>query len=694
MKIAHKPLVLFILLFGQALLVFAQKDKFMDPELQQLKANLAAAKHDTTRMMAYVAISYYFGEAQFQYDSALVYAKKAEQIANKYPNSPKILQVLNCLGRAWKMLLASMIKPDSVLKSFYFEQADKNFNKCIKKANQLDNEEYFIRAFFNKNILYSNISNKYRYFKGSLELISHFQNKAKWNSLDSLLLRRTYKNLCINLDYQMGSKKFNEYLAHLKKITPNEGKDYEQLCLLLFEQHALSWDKKDEQKFLEEYQNFKKTFKHIYRINELEQYLALYYFTIQEYEKSFQLMANYSPQNDGNSIEGYRNPGLLTSSGMKYMHMGKNAYMLNRNREAIRYLNKAIRYFNPIVNTVGMENEKYTTLLYLGKAYKKAGKYKEALSCNEQADILYKQMHDVGIQALMAENDVHLEEIKQEKKLHEARTQTLLKEQEIEIQKKQKYAFLAISILALLSAAWAVYSFIKTRKQNQIISQQAAALEESNHLKDKIFALLSHDLRSPINRLVVSLNQSIESQRSTIQLELKSVQDILNNIIHWASMQLKKATPVYANIPLQALADELIDEYYYALEDKSLTFLNNIDSEVRIKTDESYLKIVLRNLISNAIKFTPSNGYIQIACQITPQNVEILLKDTGVGIAAQKIESLFQLPAPTVGTKQEKGTGLGLSLSADIVKKLGGAIQLKSQEGKGTQVVVALPCVA
>jgi len=376
---------------------------------------------------------------------------------------------------------------------------------------------------------------------------------------------------------------------------------------------------------------------------------------------------------------------------MKYMLMGQNAYMLNRNQEAIGYLNKAIRYFNPILSSVSLENEKYTSLLYLGKAYKKAGKYREALACNEQADSLYKQMHDVGIQALMAENDVHLAEIKQGKKLNEARTQTLLKEQEIEIQKKQKYTFLAISILALLSAVWAVYSFIKTRQQNQIISLQAAALEESNHLKDKIFALLSHDLRSPINRLVVSLNQSIESQRSAIQSELKGVQDILNNILYWASMQLKKTTPAYTNVPLQALADELIDEYHYALEDKNITFLNGIDHDIKVKTDEGYLKIVLRNLISNAIKFTESGGYIRISSQSSQEKVEILLKDTGVGIAANKLESIFQLPVPSVGTNQEKGTGLGLNLSLDIVRKLGGSLKIQSKEGKGTQIAVVLP---
>lgn len=677
--------VLALLCVGGASGAYAQEA--LDPELQKLKANLAAAKHDTTRMMAYVDISMYFQEVQIQNDSALVYAVKAEPLANKYPNYPKVSKVWNNLGRAYKALHLS--STDQVARHFYFEQAEKAFNKCMEQAKKLGNEEYLIRGWFNKNMLYDDLPNKYRFFKGSLEFINYLQQKAQYNTLDSVLLSRTYKHLCIVLDYQMGSKKFNDYLRHLKNLVPKKGADYETLFLLTFEQHALLWKKTDEQEFLEEYQTNKQTFKSSFNLDNLEDYLALYYFTIQEYEKSFRIMVNYTPNNYENEFNG--NGKWLCSIGIKYMRMGQSAYMLNRNQEAIKYLNKAIHYITPVENTIGLENEKYTTLLYLGKAYKKAGKYREALACNEQADSYYKQMHDIGTQALMAENDVQMEEIKQEKKVQAARTQTLLKEQEIKVEKRQKNILIIISILALLSAAWAVYSFIKTRKQNQIISQQATALEESNLLKDKIFALLSHDLRSPINRLVVSLNQTIESQRTHIQVELKGVQDILNNVLYWASMQLKKATPIYTHIPLQPLADALIDEYEYPLAEKSITFLNGIDKDCTLKTDEGYLKIVLRNLISNAIKFTPNNGYIQIDCNIKEKIVKISLRDTGVGIAKEKLSSLFQLPMPSVGTNQEKGTGLGLSLSLDIVKKLGGSINIQSQEGKGTQVEVELP---
>lgn len=692
-----KKTILLLFLLGQTLSIFAQKAQAPDPELQKLKANLAAAKHDTTRMMAYVDISMYFRDITKQLDSALVYGLKAEQLVNNYPQYYKSPMIWNNLGNVYKFLHDRNTEP--IEKKNQFQQALNYYRKSINTAQKLNNEEYVLRTSYNLNSLNTRLENKYNFFKGCFELINHIQKIQQPKSLYSHILASTYLDLCHELDYEIGSKNYNNYFSQLKKLTPKSSLHYESILLLEFEQHSLTWKKSDEQNLLKEYKECKAKIKIFSLSKELDGYLAQYYFTIKDYKKSFQLAYNHNNDNFHNYYHKEINyivkqiyKSELGILSVKYMRMGQSAYMLNRNQEAIKYLNKAIHYMN--LYTTGLGNEKYITLLYLVKAYKKAGKYREALACNEQADVLYKQMHDVGIQALMAENDVHLEEIKQEKKVQAARTQTLLKEQEIKVEKRQKNILIIISILALLSAAWAVYSFIKTRKQNQIISQQAAALEESNLLKDKIFALLSHDLRSPINRLVISLNQSIESQRSAIQSELKGVQDILNNILYWASMQLKKAEPVYTSVPLQALAEALIDEYQYALEEKNITFLNSIEKECELKTDEHYLKIVLRNLISNAIKFTPNNGYIQISCIMKEGIAEIVLRDTGVGIATQKIDRLFQLPVPSVGTNQEKGTGLGLSLSADIVKKLGGNLNIQSQEGKGTQVVVALPLVA
>ncbi|MBB3842260.1 signal transduction histidine kinase [Runella defluvii] len=681
-----KALFPYLLLLFVASIVLAQKPTPIDPELQKLQADLTAAKHDTTRMMALTDIANYY-EDKSQTDSALIYALRAEQLAKYYRNYHKSPKVFNTLGNIYTLLQKKTI--DATLEKKYLELSGQYYKKSLDLAHKVKNEEYFSIAWFNFNRIYFD-SSKYQYFKGSFELINHIQKKIKLTKIDSTLIRMTYARICSELDYEIGSKKFNTYLNLYKRFTLKTGYNYEYFCLLSFEQQAIIGKKSDEQHILKQYAIYNQSFKEPEHKEALYLNLAQYYFTIQDYKKSYQLCADFSPQKNDEAhanLAHYR----LAVFGIKYMLMGQNTYMLNRNQEAIDYLNKAIHYMNLAENIIGMDNEKYHTLVYLSKAYKKAGNYKQALACNEEADVLYKQMHDVGKQALMAENDVQLEQIKQDKKVQAAQTQALLKEQEAQIEKRQKYIFALLALVALLSTAWAFYNFRKTRQQNAIISQQAAALEETNHLKDKIFALLSHDLRAPINRLIVSLNHSIESQRSTIQSELKGVQDILNNVLYWASMQLKGSTPVYTAVPLRPLAESLMSEYEHNFNEKNITFLNAIDAQCELKTDENYLKIILRNLLTNAIKFTAENGFIQLDCQIKDKVAQIIVRDTGIGIAPDKLQQVFYYPTPNAGTKKEKGTGLGLGLSLDIAKKLGGDIQLKSQVGKGTQVTVCLP---
>lgn len=696
-----KPICCLVLLLtlwvGQTHFAFAQKTKPIDPELQKLKTNLAAAKHDTTKMMAYVDISIHLSDVILQLDSALMCGLKAEQIAKRYPNCSTIPKVWNVIGNIYSS--KSDADTDPARRVAYSEAAIRYYEQGIKDAQRLGNEEYALRVHYNLILQLSHTDSTYQYWKGSLGLIRKIETKPALNTIDSFMVNRLYRGLCNRLDYDMEGTYFNKYLNRYRTLINKEGSEYENLCLLELDQYSNTWKKADEQRFLKEYNNFKKLVQSVNVKDELDLYLANYYFNIEDYRKSYQISAAFMPQDYEEVPAGTSTKFAYLS--VKFMNMGRCAFMLGENQEAIQYLSKANTYIKQERASRGLEYEYYTTLSYLSKAYKKAGDYKQAFDYLQQAEEVYKQLHNKQTQALMAENDVQLEEIKQDKQVQEARTQTLLKEQEIKIQKKQKYMMLGLLVFMLLVAIWALYNFQKKRTlskrletKNQIISQQAATLAESNHLKDKIFALLSHDLRSPINRLVGSLSQSVETQHTHIQIELKVVQDILNNVLYWASTQLKKTSPVYTNIPLQPLADALIDEYQYALEEKSITFLNTIDKDCFIKTDEGYLKIVLRNLISNAIKFTPNNGYIQIDCKIKEKIGEISLKDTGIGIAAEKIDNLFHLPVPSAGTNQEKGTGLGLGLSLDIMKKLGGSLNIKSQEGKGTQVLVALPLVA
>ncbi len=294
-----KPTTLFICLFllwvsGTA---YAQKDKSIDPELQQLKAKLAVAKHDTDKIIAYREIGLYFRDSTQYADSALVYGLKAGQLAKVNPHYSQTPRVWNTIALSYKKLYD--LTDDTVLKRNYFELSEKHFKKCMYEAKQMGNNNQMLAAWFYLIDLYRQSSNRYNEFKNSFELINYLQKKAYWNNFDSTLLRKTYKSLCINMDNEIGSKKHSEYLSNYEKFVSKEDlMDYEKFYLLRFEQQALTWQKEDEKKLLEEYQTLKNKINIKQISEELEEYLAQYYFRIQKYEKSFQLMANFLPQNN------------------------------------------------------------------------------------------------------------------------------------------------------------------------------------------------------------------------------------------------------------------------------------------------------------------------------------------------------------------------------------------------------------
>ncbi len=688
-----KKLLLCLSLFWQVPQAFAQEAKPIEPELQQLKAALTTATQDTDRMMAYIQVGYYFDDAS-QFDSALVYALKAEAIANHYPNEPKIAVVWNYIGFLHGRLFRTT-KGESEKKR-YLQNSIAYFKKASSDAKRLGNEEIITKATYNVAHHYAQTDSTYLFFKTSLQLLYHIETKNTYSKTDSSILQMLTGMMCEVMDYDKQSAQYNKYLTISKRLTPKQGKAYEIQSLLEFGQHVEIWKKADEQRLLNEYHFLKKELK-IPQFNiQLDEQLAEYYFNIQDYKKSTRIINSFVIRHQSNS--GVDNADSLNILSDRYSLLGMNAFMTNRNSEAIINLEHSLHIMEKIEKIKGLEYEKYQVLLYLSKAYHKAGNYKKSYDYLTKANAQQEDFQSQQTQALMAENEVQIEQLKQEKKVHAAQTQTLLKEQEVRAVNRQRNILIVLFAAVLALAIWAVYNYRKSQKlgqqlavQNKVIGQQAESLSESNQLKDKIFALLSHDLRTPINRLVVALGDSLQTQRMALTQELHNVQGVLNNVLYWSSMQVKGIKPHYAEVHLKMTIDLLLKEFEHQLEEKQLTALNAVEVGAKIWTDETYLKIILRNIISNAIKFTNSQGFIRIDYKVDNNKVILTIKDTGIGIAADKLANLFQYPVSTLGTQLEIGTGLGLSLCYEMVKQLKGHLSVRSQEGQGTNVVIELP---
>ncbi len=247
---------------------------------------------------------------------------------------------------------------------------------------------------------------------------------------------------------------------------------------------------------------------------------------------------------------------------------------------------------------------------------------------------------------------------------------------------------------------------ISDRKQVEIeLKEREAKLKELNATKDKFFSIIAHDLKSPFSGIIGLSNllkedfqqldiHTIQQYASMINSSAVQTYRLLENLLNWARIQQGEIpfNPTY--ILLKHLVNGVVNLLNEGAYQKKITIINNTPASLMVKIDEEMIETILRNLISNAIKFTPIGGKIEIDAGITNNSVvEISVSDNGVGIEEKNIAKLFNIDTnyTNLGTEREKGTGLGLILCKDFVEKHCGKIAVESTVGKGSRFTISLP---
>jgi signal transduction histidine kinase/Tfp pilus assembly protein PilF len=296
----------------------------------------------------------------------------------------------------------------------------------------------------------------------------------------------------------------------------------------------------------------------------------------------------------------------------------------------------------------------------------------------------------------------------------EKQIEILQKNQEISERKRQfqtnlNYIFVGVLVLTLffIGLVWrARNQAVKARQalaiSHKAIQEQAEALDALNHTKDKIFGIIGHDLRSPIGSLDMLLTVLISQDLSVeefmdISGELKSSVEhlnfTLNNLLQWAKTQMEGLHIEPKKFDMERLVNENFNFLNHTALDKNITMQNHIPKATMVWADPNHINLVLRNLISNAIKFTPKGGNLILQSKLETDFCEIAIRDTGVGMSAENVAKLFNKTThfTTYGTANEKGTGLGLLLCQEMIEKNGGIIWAESEVGKGTTFKFRLP---
>jgi signal transduction histidine kinase len=236
------------------------------------------------------------------------------------------------------------------------------------------------------------------------------------------------------------------------------------------------------------------------------------------------------------------------------------------------------------------------------------------------------------------------------------------------------------------------------------IKKSREKLIELNATKEKLFSIISHDLKSSLGSVLgVSdlllenfdeyKSDKIKQIVSSIYQSSKNTFELLENLLDWSRLQTEKISRQIEKHDLKTIADNVCLLYNEIAENKGITLQNNIQIDTFVHCDINMTKTVLRNLISNAIKFTAVRGLVSLISNEDDSNVEIQVSDTGKGIPDENKPFLFSIEKniTTTGTNGEKGTGLGLMLCKELVEKQGGTIWVESELGKGSTFKFTLP---
>lgn len=424
----------------------------------------------------------------------------------------------------------------------------------------------------------------------------------------------------------------------------------------------------------------------LYSANRLNENLGICYLHLKDFSKAeFYFQKN---------IDITKNSKDTLSLIATYSNIATLYYDQYLDAQAIPYFEKAY-YLSKKINDFGAKRVASKNMAVVEE---NKSKFKQAL--------VYRKEYDQWKDSLNDQNKIWaLADF--EKKFAVAQKQKQIKVLEVENQLKQTQRnwllFSAIVLFVLLTVG--LYLYALKVKNAKIILSQKEKLDELNETKDQLFSIVSHDLRSSVNALKTSnakLSATLETKNydELNQLIIQNsgiangAYSLLDNLLHWALLQTKQLYFHKESVHLFSIVQQIEYNYKSLLIDKSITFENSVSKNIFIFVDLDSLKIVLRNLLDNAIKFSTENGKISFYTQDNnPESCQLVLEDTGLGMDEETIAALLkddELLAKK-GKSEAIGTGLGMQLCKQMIKKNEGIIQIESELHKGTKMILRFP---
>ncbi len=623
-------------------------------------------------------------------DSAIVYFNKALQLFTTVKDSVKTATTLMHLGfQYW-----GQGKFSESLK--YFKGALK-IREALNMREPVGNSLNSIGSAYWKT---GNYLKAMEYFQKSLRIREEMNDEIgmiiSWNNIGTIYQKLQY--------FDNAEKLYNNSLEIAVKINYDFGIAYSYYNFGL-----LNLDKEELDKSLS-------YFFQSYAIaeNMLTQNLRtmiLYYIGF-VYEKKL----NYKKAEDyyNNALNIAEQTRDKHAKSLIYQGLSRTNLALNNLKVAENYLNKG-HLFALEESFLEILRDNYLLYYKINLGFNKklaALEYHKLYA--EMEDSLYKAGLRNSISNMMIKYEI--EKTESEKQLLQSEKQLIEKEKDFQITLRN--LFIALTVLALIMALVLVYFYLfrlKTSKRieeqkheleklNEQLNVQNSQLLELNKNKDRLFSLIAHDLKSPFHSLLgfseLLKSEVDEMSKDEIKEYAANIHEsgvklltLIQNLLDWAKGQLQKVTISRDEFDLCSVINDAINIYQKIADAKHVRLVNKCSNEVIISADKNMIESVVRNLISNAIKFTDTSGIVEAKLKTENNSVLLSIKDTGVGMDEKTLSKIFKLDMTfsLPGTKNEKGTGLGLNLCKEFIEKNEGKIWAESKPGEGSEFFISIP---
>ncbi|WP_405415058.1 tetratricopeptide repeat protein [Maribacter sp. Asnod1-A12] len=419
--------------------------------------------------------------------------------------------------------------------------------------------------------------------------------------------------------------------------------------------------------------------------------LGLYYLTLNDFENA---LVNYQKSFDMH--EGIND--VKAKADIKY-GLGRSYFGLNNLEKAEKIINESVTLYASSDYDAGLEKA-YRKLYEINKSQDDVTESLKYLELTEKlSNDNFKKKNRRNLTMLNAKLNFEKE------------TEDFKAQSELELNEQRKYV--KWSLAALFTSMVIVFIILKANQREKILNRKLAkqagvlndnqkALTQINANQDHLFSIVGHDLRGPINSLSEILTLYIEDPEGKkyfkkfapqLKEDIEQVQFTMDNLLHWGKTQMKGSTITIKSISVKKELEIILQLYRNEINKKSITINNQIEGNHNVFADQQQFNVIFRNLINNAIKFTPKKGMITVSTAIRNNNLVIQVSDTGVGMTETDVKRLFSNTEnfSKYGTNSEKGTGLGLRLVKAMVVKNNGDIVVKSQPNKGSRFIVELP---